>query len=182
MDLFRFLYHLGSKFLKWVFPPKVIVFVEDREVEKQYSQIFSEYCLRSDWVSYTDTERGVLEEMQRPVSSNSPDLPIIFQGREAFATSRYPEFRDTVQVVDVKMEGVESQAEKSVWPVPPMHTLAHSHVNGGQTDMPRMPGNFNLSAREKRLSTSAPKLDAATIEAAKKQRRSTAPAGAWPHR
>jgi len=129
IDMFRHLYDSTSQYIHWAYPPRVIIHVGDSNVvQPKYQAVFSEYCLWTAWVSYHATVAAVLEEIQKPVSSKSTNLPVVFRGRGFFKTSNYPEFPETVQF------SKESHHEESKWPLLPFHTLSLAHVNGRQQD------------------------------------------------
>lgn len=73
--------------------------------------MFSEYSLWTSWVSYASTVQGVMEEIQKPVSSKSTNLPVVFRGRGAFTTNNYPEFHETVEVCLVAPAEVSHDSE-----------------------------------------------------------------------
>ena len=60
VELFRLLYHSGSDYLNWAYPPRVIVHTGDSStIEGSYRDIFSEYSLWTSWVSFASTVHGV---------------------------------------------------------------------------------------------------------------------------
>eukprot|EP00668_Euglena_longa_P030596 GGOE01038186.1.p1 GENE.GGOE01038186.1~~GGOE01038186.1.p1 ORF type:complete len:2315 (+),score=765.90 GGOE01038186.1:746-6946(+) len=126
VELFRHLYHSTSPYLQWAYPPRVIVHTGDSNIAGKYEAVFSEHSLWTSWVSYASTVQGVMEEIQKPVSSKSTNLPVVFRGRGSFTTNNYPEFHETVEVLP------DTNEEQSKWPVPPIHTLSLPHVNGRQ--------------------------------------------------
>eukprot|EP00667_Euglena_gracilis_P000041 EG_transcript_41 len=128
IDLFRHLYDSDSEYIHWAYPPRVIVHTGDSNNQKKYEAVFSEYCLWTTWVSYHSTVQAVMEEIQKPVSSKSTNLPVVFRGRGFFKTSNYPEFNETLE--RLKAKGIEA----SRWPIPPFHTLSLAHVNGRQQE------------------------------------------------
>jgi hypothetical protein len=128
VELFRHLYHSTSPYVQWAYPPRVIVHTGDSNVEKKYEAVFSEYSLWTSWVSYASTVHGVMEEIQKPVSSKSTNLPVVFRGRGSFTSNNHPEFPETVEV------DPDTGEEFTKWPIPPFHTLSLAHVNGRQQE------------------------------------------------
>ena len=74
----------------------------------------------------------MLEEILRPVSSKSTNLPMVFRGKGSYASSDHPEFPQTVCSVAPCDAADAAAGEVSTYPVLPLHILQQAHINGNQ--------------------------------------------------
>ena len=144
VELFRYLYHSNSEYLQEAFPPRVIVHVANAvvsgdqcSIKAKYTAIFATFSLWDTGVDFAESVQQVMDKMLKPISSKATNHPL-FEGSGSDNCS-CPEFEDTLAPKG-------GDTEHSLWPAPPIHPMAESHISGCQDDivqrLGQRPGRF----------------------------------------